>query len=168
MRLDIGCGSYCRGDVGMDTTFDNIPRTNFQAAVEAYVGEKHPNPLLIYADANMGLPFKDNSFDEVVCSHCLEHLVDPWATLWEIHRVLKPGGRLLLLLPNVLGHEWHDRDSGDAHLYSWSQWSIKNLLDLVFEEVEIKLASGLGHDEHIFATGIKGAKCPAWAITKRR
>jgi predicted SAM-dependent methyltransferase len=42
----------------------------------------------------------DESEDFVIASHVLEHLVDPLAQLAEIHRVLRPGGVALILLPD--------------------------------------------------------------------
>ena len=47
------------------------------------------------ADA-MNLPFEDNSFDIVVCSHVYEHVPNPYLIFNEIHRVLKSGGLLFL------------------------------------------------------------------------
>ncbi|HEX3869004.1 MAG TPA: class I SAM-dependent methyltransferase, partial [Pirellulales bacterium] len=43
------------------------------------------------------LPFESGSFDCVTCGYVLEHLPDPRPGLAEIARVLRPGGRLLLL-----------------------------------------------------------------------
>lgn len=39
-------------------------------------------------------------FDAVHMSHVLEHMPDPWATLLEIHRILRPGGVLAIEVPN--------------------------------------------------------------------
>lgn len=48
------------------------------------------------------IPFKDNSFDFIIFNEVLEHLrIDPFFTLKEIQRVLKPGGKLLLTTPNL-------------------------------------------------------------------
>jgi len=48
-------------------------------------------------------PYSDDFFDIVLCCELLEHLaLDPTHMLVEIHRVLKPGGRVLITTPNVL------------------------------------------------------------------
>ena len=50
-----------------------------------------------FAGDLMHLPFADNSFDCVTCGWVLEHLPDPVPGLQEIGRVLRPGGRALIL-----------------------------------------------------------------------
>ena len=47
-----------------------------------------------------GLPFPTDSFDLVLSHEVLEHVQDDQATINEIIRVLKPGGRLVLFCPN--------------------------------------------------------------------
>jgi SAM-dependent methyltransferase len=48
-------------------------------------------------------PFADQTYDLVLCCELLEHLlINPSHMLFEIHRVLKPGGYLLLTTPNIL------------------------------------------------------------------
>jgi len=44
--------------------------------------------------------FADASQDLVICSHVLEHLADPLGFLGEIERVLRPGGMVVVLLPD--------------------------------------------------------------------
>jgi len=50
------------------------------------------------------LSFPDGSFDAVICNHVLEHVPDDGRAMREIHRVLKPGGWALLLVPDVVEH----------------------------------------------------------------
>jgi len=44
--------------------------------------------------------FGEGSYDFVLSSHCLEHVANPMAALHEWRRVVRPGGHLLLLLPD--------------------------------------------------------------------
>src|SRR5262245_26638048 len=57
---------------------------------------KSPRPSFIVADV-MALPFADGSFDGITCGYVLEHVPDPAKGLSELSRVLKTGGRMLLL-----------------------------------------------------------------------
>lgn len=47
------------------------------------------------------LPFADNSFDLVHCSHVVEHLINPDIVFTESHRILAPGGVLFVATPNL-------------------------------------------------------------------
>jgi len=47
------------------------------------------------------LPFADDHFDVVICDSQLEHRVDTAHALDEMVRVVRPNGRLILLLPNT-------------------------------------------------------------------
>jgi SAM-dependent methyltransferase len=51
------------------------------------------------------MPFGDDEFDGVICSHVLEHVDDDRAAMSELARVLRPGGWLLVLVPLDPGRE---------------------------------------------------------------
>ncbi len=53
-------------------------------------------PAFVAADLS-ALPFADASFDGVTCGYVLEHLPDPAQGLSELARVMRSGGRMLLL-----------------------------------------------------------------------
>jgi ubiquinone/menaquinone biosynthesis C-methylase UbiE len=57
---------------------------------------KSRRPVYLAADLSQ-LPFADASFDCVTCGYVLEHLPDPRLGLAELSRVMRPGGRMLLL-----------------------------------------------------------------------
>jgi SAM-dependent methyltransferase len=56
------------------------------------------------------IPFADESFDAVVSHDVLEHVADPRITLQEIHRVLKPKGKLFMVFPPYHGLRSHHLD----------------------------------------------------------
>ena len=64
--------------------------------------------LDVAADAHF-LPFADESLDAVYSNAVLEHVQRPWRVAEEIHRVLRPGGKVFINVPflNVI-HDTHD------------------------------------------------------------
>ena len=56
--------------------------------------------LVVLNGAGEALPFEDEKFDLVLSHEVLEHVADDRRCLEEIVRVLKPGGRLVLFVPN--------------------------------------------------------------------
>jgi ubiquinone/menaquinone biosynthesis C-methylase UbiE len=57
---------------------------------------KSSRPSFVAADVT-ALPFADGSFDGITCGYVLEHVPEPDKGLSELARVLRPGGRMLLL-----------------------------------------------------------------------
>ncbi len=58
-------------------------------------------PLVQYICDAHSLPFEDGSFDLVIASAVLEHVVDPARCVAEIWRVLKPDGRVFAVTPFI-------------------------------------------------------------------
>jgi ubiquinone/menaquinone biosynthesis C-methylase UbiE len=56
-------------------------------------------------DLNQSLPYPSGSFDFITCIEGLEHLENPFNAIREFYRILKPGGKLFLSLPNYLNIE---------------------------------------------------------------
>jgi SAM-dependent methyltransferase len=76
--------------------------------VEAMVGL--PGISLVETDVYLGprteivcdahdLPFEDGTFDGVICQAVLEHVLEPWRVVEEIHRVLRPNGLVYSEVP---------------------------------------------------------------------
>ncbi len=67
-----------------------------------------------------GLP--DASFDLVLCTQVIEHCMNPWVAVREVHRILRPGGHLIVSAPHVWFFHPHPTDhwrftqEGMAHL----------------------------------------------------
>lgn len=91
--LDVGCGQMPFRHLlpeGTDYTGIDIP-----AATSFGMG-KHPD--VVEFDGTK-IPFPDAHFDTVMCTEVLEHATSPEALIAEMHRVLKPGGSLVLTVP---------------------------------------------------------------------
>ncbi len=62
-------------------------------------GSMHQGEIDVFADLNEPLPIDSRSCDSLLCFSVLEHLHQPQNLLSEAHRLLKPGGWLLLQTP---------------------------------------------------------------------
>ena len=73
--------------------------------------ERNDKPWLSYmlGDAT-ALPAKNSSFDAVVSTQVAEYMTDLTPFCAEISRVLKPGGRALILTTDWDGMRWHSED----------------------------------------------------------
>ena len=79
--------------------------------------------------SGLKLPFNDYSFDHVICSEVLEHIVDYDSVLTEIKRVLKPGGLFAVSVPRyfpewicwVLSSAYHEVPGGHLRIFKTSQ-----------------------------------------------
>lgn len=49
----------------------------------------------------LDLPIEAESLDAILCLDTLEHMVDPWRVVQRMHTLLKPGGVLIVSIPNV-------------------------------------------------------------------
>jgi SAM-dependent methyltransferase len=96
--LEVGCG---------DASFTQhlarhsarVTALDISASQVERNARQFPRINFLQHDVANPLPFADSSFSAVWCSEVLEHLFDPGFALEEMHRVLVPGGRLLVTVP---------------------------------------------------------------------
>jgi SAM-dependent methyltransferase len=91
--LEIGCGE---GKMFEDTETRPVQMDVSMTRVARAAGKSR---FLLCADG-YHLPFASGAFDVVLLVAVLEHTREPWRVLAEARRVLKPGGRAIMLVPN--------------------------------------------------------------------
>ncbi|HEY0317728.1 MAG TPA: class I SAM-dependent methyltransferase [Solirubrobacterales bacterium] len=98
--LDVACGTGlvaralvdrwgCRV-VGLDQSASMLGRARSKLAVDPRLAER---VTLVEGEAE-SLPFADREFDHLTFTYLLRYVDDPGATLRELARVVKPGGRV--------------------------------------------------------------------------
>lgn len=111
--------------VGIDT---------HKAAIN-YGKKKYKNIKLVRADAHK-IPFKENTFEVIVCCEVLEHVEEPEVVIKEMKRVLKRNGRLIIEIDTgnwlfkLIWYFWTNLRKGvwrDSHIHSFSVEKLKRL-----------------------------------------
>jgi SAM-dependent methyltransferase len=95
-----------------ETTFFSAPlRVLHFAPEQAFVQKFKKQKNLTYTTTDLNspiadvkadicdLPFKDNSFDFIICNHVLEHIPDDTKAMQELYRVLAPEGTAIVQVP---------------------------------------------------------------------
>lgn len=121
--LDIGCGD---GSLlaRMQKRGWRVEGVDFDIKAVKNVQNKYGIPVGHGSIEEMG--YASNTFDAITMRHVIEHVFDPVKTIQEVLRILKPGGRLIVIAPNVqsmgsklLGQDWLGVDP-PRHLFLFS------------------------------------------------
>ena len=111
--LDVGCG---RGDLGAALVRRGWRVTGIDPSDQACAVARTRGMETRVATLESAM-LADESFDVVVMSHSLEHVAEPRADLARVRRLLRPGGLLLISVPNFgswqrerFGAEWFALD----------------------------------------------------------
>ena len=128
--LDFGCGSK---------PYENLFRRASHYAGVDFVssGHDHKDSKVDVFWDGANLPFGDSSFDSCVSTEVLEHVADTDLVLRELHRVLAPGGNLLVSTPFFFREHEAPHD-----FYRFTSYGITEVLERNgFELVSVRKTS---------------------------
>ncbi len=108
-----------------------VSETRWKSAVaadplaEGYAAEgllPSENDRVVHISApGEAIPLPGGTIDLVIAENCLDHVMDPWKVLGEIHRLLVPGGHLWLLV-DLMHHKDH------LHPHPFTEASARDML----------------------------------------
>lgn len=118
--LDIGCGAGLVADrlddVGATYVGLDLPAHHMAYAAEKFAAKPGKLRAIFVRGDGEKLPLADASIDVVVFSEVIEHLLRPELAVWEIARVLRPGGVLVMTTNNASEVPLR---SPLTHLFAW-------------------------------------------------
>ena len=156
-----------------ETTFFSAPlRVLHFAPEQAFVQKFKKQKNLTYTTTDLNspiadvkadicdLPFKDNSFDFIICNHVLEHIPDDTKAMQELYRVLAPSGTAIVQVPYDTKREitFEDNTITDQsertrifgqydHLRVFGMDYFKKLSSIGFDVSALDYTSGISSDD---------------------
>jgi 2-polyprenyl-3-methyl-5-hydroxy-6-metoxy-1,4-benzoquinol methylase len=156
--LDVGCaygltGHYLKQQGRVKSAYG----VEFEPAAAAEARKKLDGVWQLNLNATPSFPadLREKRFDLVLCSHVLEHLIDPWQLLRNLHEIIAPGGSLIVALPNLrhfrtlfpilFGGDFTYTDAGTmdrGHLRFFTRKTARALVEQAGFRIETIVAQG--------------------------
>lgn len=102
--LDIGCGDGSLGAWLIQRNSAAVVHGLTFSEAEASQARKVINQVWV-VDLNQpvaAVEILSGKYDYIVCSHVLEHLLQPWDIVQQLEHCLVPGGKIIIAIPNIL------------------------------------------------------------------
>jgi len=114
--LEVGCGTGDLIPFVLDyaESYSGTDISEYQINCATNNFKKYNNIAFSVCPAEL-LPFGDSSFDLVVAADVIEHLVNPEKAIWEMSRVLKNNGCIILTTPHIISSS--EGDSEEFKIY---------------------------------------------------
>jgi len=122
--LDVGCGDG-RNLLYMDKFSDKV--IGIDLARNRMLDLSRLGKCVVEYDLReISIPFKDNSFDVILCAHVLEHIPNPGLVISELASVCRQSGHIIVGVPNpfCVYYDFYDERRHPGHItkMSWRQW----------------------------------------------
>ena len=144
LLLDVGCGGAW---VAEYFTSKNVKVVSLDVStknpVQALQKIQNENHAAVVADV-FNLPFAENTFDTIIASEVIEHLIDPKLFVTKLVAAIKPGGKIILMTPyneKTVHHicvHCNTPTPANAHLHSFNE---KNIVNYLPSNIDFKTTS---------------------------
>jgi methionine biosynthesis protein MetW len=136
--LDVGCGNCWTNQLFEGARVEHFGIDISDNALER-AQKKGVTVKKVDLDADP-IPFEDNFFDLVLCSDIIEHTLYPENIVKEARRVLKEGGSLIVVVPNIAS--WFNRI---LLLFGYYPWGVESTGSLELNDVFFHWNTGHMH-----------------------
>lgn len=123
--LEVGCGSGMLLKELRDRGFRDFVGVDISDAALRAAASRGLGDIVSRQDA-VATTFDDDSFDLVIASDVLEHLLDEGRALAEWQRVLRPTGHLIVFVP-AFDFLWSDHDAVNRHFRRYSRSQLESV-----------------------------------------
>lgn len=128
---------------------------HYKECKERYVTADLESPLADMHFDVQHIPLAERSIDVVICNHLLEHVVNDRLALRELHRILKPGGWGIMLVPE---------DRSRATTFEDDSITDPNERTHLFGQYDHRRVYGLDYDERLRDAGFLVERIPARSL----
>lgn len=129
--MDFGCG----GGYLLDN-FENKQKFGFEINKSA-IDECNRKNIKVFNDFN---DIENDSIDSIISNHVMEHVPLPLETLKNLYTKLKPGGKIIIIIPCEQPSEemfYYEPNDINQHLHTWCPMTFGNLVTLAgFKVIE--------------------------------
>ncbi|MBN1533067.1 MAG: class I SAM-dependent methyltransferase [Spirochaetes bacterium] len=115
--LDAGCGfgrhslEYLRRGAcvfSMDMDWESLLKTRYVLAELGLQTGRDSRGFVVHSGDALNLPFRDETFDRIICAEVMEHVSDDYRACSELTRVLKKNGRIAITVPTFFSEVIYD------------------------------------------------------------
>lgn len=146
--LEIGCGAGATG-LALKQKFQGIEFIGIEPEEKvAQIAQSRLDKVIVSNIEKVQLDtlgLMKEYFDLIICADVLEHLYDPWKTLFDLRDYLKPDGKMLVSIPNIQ-HIDIIKNLLNGH-WTYSKYGLLDATHIRFFTLNeiIKMFSGTGY-----------------------
>jgi O-antigen biosynthesis protein len=138
VALDFGCGAGYAADFMLKSGAQSVTGIDISMEAVSFAAKHYGRAGLNYARMDcLNTAFKSQVFDFICSLDVIEHFDETDRFLYEIHRLLKRGGRCLISTPNKLHTSPHGKPTWPYHRKEFFLEDLQRELERFFAQVEI-------------------------------